>query len=268
MVELLSLNSIFNGLIPLFVLNHFEMKCKYKIVLIIHLITIILPSCILYPNIIDVPLIKEKNDLRIDAGASLAATAHATVSYGLTKKIAVQGFSSIGVDKVHYLQGAVGYFKNMNNKFIMELYTGFGSGYGDASKSSKPGDLVGNYHLGFAQIDFGKANTRIAHLDYGIAFKAGFLRTNLNDRNYYDIYSTEENFDNYIYPKLIDNSFLFQPTAFARIGGEKLKLGLNVSSVWIYKFTNRNKILPVNNFNFGLSINYNINVNKRNAHLN
>jgi len=48
-------------------------------------------SCVAYqPQIVDIPLIHEKNDVRVDASASIVKTSvGSTVSYGLTDKIAL-----------------------------------------------------------------------------------------------------------------------------------------------------------------------------------
>ena len=143
------------------------------------------------------------------------------------------------------------------------MYAGFGSGYGDVHDSGGPGDLTGNYQVGFTQINFGKLNSRFAHMDYGISLKTGFLRTNLTDHNYFDRYFDEDNFDDFPFPKLKDNSILFQPIAFARFGGERLKFNLKVSGLWIHQFTNKDKKLPVGNFNVGIGLNYYINLKKK-----
>jgi len=75
------------------------------------IVLLIMTSCIVYhPQAIDIPLISEKNDLRIDAGISIVPSAHATVSYGLTDKIALQAFGSLGSDERYYFQGAAGIF--------------------------------------------------------------------------------------------------------------------------------------------------------------
>jgi len=67
----------------------------------------IVTSCVVYhPQTTDIPLINKKNDLRIDAGISLIPSAHATISYGLTRSIAVQSFGSFGSDEKYYFQGS------------------------------------------------------------------------------------------------------------------------------------------------------------------
>jgi hypothetical protein len=209
-------------------------------------------SCIVYhPQTIDIPLIDKKGDLRIDAGISLIPSAHATVSYGLTDKIAVQTFGSIGSDERYYFQEAVGYFKDLGNNKVMELYGGFGSGYGSAYKDSNPGHLRGDYQLYFTQFNFGKIDCNFANMDYGIGIKTGYLHSNLTDRNYYKFYSEYGPFATFK-----DNSFLIEPNVFVRLGGKKLKFDLKIGSCWIHKFTNMDKYLPYSFINLGLGLNY------------
>ncbi len=237
---------------------------NFKIISIIWFFSSTLAGCVIYPHAMDVPLIKEKKDLRIDAGVSSAADVSATVSYGLTEKIAIQGFANYGTDEKYFMQSALGYFKNTGRNNVFEWYTGFGAGYGYTYNDSNPGSLFGNYYIASTQFNFGKLNSRFAHMDYGISLKTGFLRTNLTDHNYFDRYFYEDNFDDFLFPKLNDNSILFQPIAFARFGGERLKFNLKVSGMWIYKFTNKNKKLPVGNYNVGIGLNYYINLKKQN----
>ena len=55
------------------------------------LISLVMSSYMVYhPITTDIPLISKKNDLRVDAGISIVPSANATVSYGLTDKIAIQ----------------------------------------------------------------------------------------------------------------------------------------------------------------------------------
>lgn len=229
----------------------------YKTLLTIILSPIVLAGCIIYPQVNDIPLISKKSDLKVDAGISLVPAAHATVSYGLTNKIAVQAFGSLGSDEHRYLQGAIGYFKNTGNNNVMEIYAGFGSGHGSAYKDSNPGDLHGNYQLGFAQFNFGKINSKFAHMDYGIGIKTGFLTSILTDQNYFDIYAENDPF-----PTYKDNGIILQPTAFVSLGGERLKFNIKISNLWYYKLTNKDKDLPIAHFNAGVSLNYRINTNR------
>jgi hypothetical protein len=223
-----------------------------KLILSGFLILRFMTSCVVYhPHMVDIPLISKKNDLRIDAGVSVVPSVNTTVSYGLTDRIAVQAYGSFGADDRFMIQGALGYYKDLGSRKIMEIYSGFGYGYGSAYKNSNPGDLYGGYQSYFAQFNFGKVNNRFAHMDYGIGMKAGFLHSDLTDQNYYEYNS--ESAPNLNYQ---DKSILFEPVGFIRMGGEKLKFELKLGGCLIYKLTNTEKNFPYSHFNLGLGINY------------
>ena len=225
------------------------MNCKIIAVGFIVAIMIMTSCGVYHPQIVDIPLIEKKNDLRIDAGVSVNPSAQATVSYGLTDKIAIQTFGSIGPG--YYIQGAIGRFKDLGNQKIMEIYGGFGSGYGSAYNDAKPGYLSGNYQLYFMQFNYGKNDCKFANMDFGFGVKSGLLHSNLTDRNYYERYPAEVPYKTYL-----DNSFLIEPTVFVRLGGERLKFKFQVGSCWLYKFTNTEENLPYSHLNIGLGLNY------------
>jgi hypothetical protein len=133
----------------------------------------------------------------------------------------------------------------------MELYGGFGSGYGDAYRDASGGHLKGGYNLYFAQLNFGKIKSKDSHLDYGLGVKAGLLHSNLTNRNYYNDFTESVPLEKYI-----DNSFLLEPNFFVRLGGERLKFNIKLGTCWIYKFTHTDKYLPYSYLNLGLSMNY------------
>lgn len=225
---------------------------KINILLYGIILTLILSSCVIYhPQLTDIPLISNKNDIRIDAGVSVLTTANATVSYGLTDKIAIQTTGSYGADERYYFQAASGYYKNFNTNKVLELYGGFGYGHGNAFKDNHPGHLTGNYQVYFIQADIGKLAVKKPEIDLGLALKTGFLHSNLTDNNYYfPLISTE-------YSRMYhDNSLLLEPTGMIRIGGPKLKFSLRLGGCFIHKFTNPETRLPCHKLNFGLGLNY------------
>lgn len=221
------------------------------------------------PQMIDAPLINGKADFRIDAGYSSLSSTYATFSYGLTDKLSVQTYGSYGKDDQYYLQGAIGFYKDLGQKKVLELFAGFGYGYGIVSNDSIPGNphygsgtnyygymdmgfLEGSYQLYFTQINYGMVRCDFANMDFGVGLKAGYLHSNFTDKFYYGYYSTDSHFDTYI-----DNSLLIEPFAFVRLGGEHLKFSLKVGNSWIYKFTNRDNSIPFNRVNVGIGLNYN-----------
>ena len=207
-------------------------------------------SAVYQPQAVDIPLINKKNDLRIDAGISNLTSANATISYGLTDKVAVQTFGSYQSGEKFYFQGAIGLYKKQNIQQVMEWYGGFGYGKGDAYNDANPGNLYGNYQQYFIQMNYGKTGCKFAHMDYGFGLKAGLLHSNLTDHHYYDNF-TEPPFMIYH-----DNSLLVEPTVFLRLGGEKLKFKIQLGSCWINKFTHTDKAFPYNVINLGMGLNY------------
>ena len=225
---------------------------RTKVLTLGFLISLLMSGCIVYhPQAVDIPLISKKNDLRVDAGISILPSAQATVSYGLTQKIAIQGFGSYGTDDSYYFQGAAGLYKNKGNNKVLEVYSGLGVGYGDAYRDSNPGDLMGNYQLYFAQLNYGKISSETSNLEMGFGIKTGYLHSDLSDQNYYYKYPQNASFDTYH-----DESILLEPAGFIRLGSGKLKFSVKLGTTLIYKFTHTDKNLPYFPVNLGLGLNY------------
>lgn len=207
--------------------------------------------CVYHPQTADIPLIIKKNDLRIDAGISLVPTIHSTISYGLTNKIAIQAFGSTGGDDRQYFHFASGLYKVYENQNVMELYGGFGYGYGDAYKDSNPGHLYGNYQLYFLQYNFGHYSNKSGHLEFGFGIKSGYFHSELTDRNYYSWRSETGPYLSYK-----ENGILIEPSAFFRLGGERLKFSFKAGGCRIFKITNPDNYIPTTDINIGLGLNY------------
>jgi len=210
-------------------------------------------GCIVYqPQMVDIPLISKKNDLRVDAGVSLFPSANATISYGFTDKIAIQGFGSISADDRYYFQAATGLYKNKGNNRVLELYSGFGYGYGNAYKDANPGNLLGDYQLYFGQVNYGKIASESSSFEIGFGIKTGYLHSNLTDKNYYNGWISESG----PFSVYHDDCLLLEPVGFIRLGGDKLKFNVKLGGAMIYKFTNVEKSFPYSHINLGLGINY------------
>jgi len=222
------------------------------------IISLISTSCYVYhPQTTDIPLIREKSDLRIDAGVSFVQTVHSTISYGLTNKVAIQAFGSLGNEDKKYFQIAPGVYKNFKNNLVMELYGGFGYGYGDAFKDINPGDLYGNYYLYFLQYNIGKYSLKSGHADFGFGIKTGLFHSDLIDHNFYNRGTEEGPFTNYK-----ENSILIEPLVFLRLGGENVKLSLKFGGCGIFKLTHPDIYIPTSKLNFGIGINFSTKLNK------
>jgi hypothetical protein len=212
-----------------------------------------LNACNVYTHqTVDIPLINKKKELRADAGISLKELFYGTISYGLTDKIALQTFFNKSYGFRFFFQNAVGYFRDLGNRNIMEIYSGFAFGYTDAGNHDVPTRLKGPYQLYFTQFNFGKIDCQFANADIGIGIKAGYLHSNLQNSNFFTHYSPYFG----SYEPLVVNSFLLEPNAFVRIGGEKLKFSLKLGTCWRYQFTHKDKQLPIDKLNIGLGLNY------------
>ena len=214
------------------------------------LLLLSIPSaCVYHTQTTDIPLISEKNDLRIDAGISLTANAYGTISYGLTDKLALQAYGGGGSDEKYYFQLAGGSYKTYLNNWVREFYGGFGYGHGNAYNSAGPGNLSGNYQLYFFQANYGKLSGKNSNIEFGFSLKTGYLYTDLTDNNYYH---NRETFPvNYH-----DHSFLAEPLGVLRMGGEHLRFSVKLGGTYIYKFTHPDKRLPYGYYNFGIGLNY------------
>lgn len=212
-----------------------------------------LNACNVYTNqTVDIPLISKKKELRADAGLSLKEFVYGTISYGLTDKIALQTFLNLSYDNRFFFQNAAGYFRDLGNRNIMEVYGGFAFGYTNAGNHDVPTKLKGPYQLYFTQFNFGKIDCQFANADFGFGIKAGYLHSNLENLNYFTHYPQYTG----PFEPLVVNSFMIEPNAFLRIGGEKLKFSLKLGSCLPYQFNNRDKKLPIDMLNIGIGINY------------
>ena len=210
-----------------------------------------LSGCVFYETqMTDVPLISKKGDLQMDAGVSLIPSVFTSVSYGLTDKLALQGYGRLGVTG-YYMQTAMGTYRNFGDGRILELYGGWGYGNGDAYNDANPGHLKGNYQLLFTQVNIGKLHYNGAPFDIGVGLKAGYLHTNLKDMNYYDDYDDES-----IYRVRRDESLLIEPVAVFRFGSKRLKFSFKVGNTLLIKFTNKRDDLPYGFINFGAGVSY------------
>ena len=218
-------------------------------------------GCAIYhPQTTDISLISEKNDLRIDAGVSLIPSAHATISYGLTDKIALQSFASVGIEHRYYFQFAPGIYKKFANQAVMEFYGGFGYGYGNTQKDPLASDigprpygenLFGNYQVYFVQFNIGKNAGESEHIDYGIGFKSGLFHSNLTDQNYYLITSDSGPFKEYR-----ENGIIIEPVFFFRAGGKNVKFSYKIGFTRIFRLSDNGYRVPAPGINIGLGINF------------
>jgi hypothetical protein len=230
-----------------------------KLSIIVISVSIFLISCAVYhPQTTDIPLIDHKGDLRIDAGASLIPSVHSTFSYGLTKRIALQAFGSIGIEHRHYLQVSPGFYKCLDNNKVIELYSGFGWGYANTNKNPLANlpeaikqSLYGKYQVYFVQFNWGKKGNQSGDMDWGFGIKTGLFHSNLTDENYYEI-----NSETRPYPFLKENSILLEPIMFFRTGRKDVKFSYKFGLTRVFKLSNHKNFIPAPFINIGFGLNF------------
>jgi hypothetical protein len=202
---------------------------------------------------VDIPLISEKNELRFDGGYNWLNMFYGSLSYGLTKSIALQTFIDKDMGAMYYFQNAAGYYRNLGGGAVTEIWGGYGFGYTDIGNHDIPTSLRGSYSLTFAQVNIGRKDMGKAHADYGFGLKGGWFHADLMDRNYFSTVYTH-------YPEpavpLTLDCFVLEPNAFLRLGGEHLKFSLKAGFCRRVQNTNKAKPLPVEKANFAVGLNY------------
>ena len=204
------------------------------------IILLLFNSCIAryhYPKSVDIPLIKNKGDIRLDIGGfvvhdlveSALPGGQVTFSAGLTNIVAIQTHVSVdAVDKIH-LQGAMGLYKKIDDETVIELYSGYGVGWICENNNF-------NYHLAFSQFNIGKTGIGAKkYIDYGLGLKGGYLFVgNYGDKNNAK-YQNNSGYYQYYFRDYPENVWLFEPSIFFRFGGRRAKLSTRVNYLLINK---------------------------------
>jgi hypothetical protein len=207
-------------------------------------------SCTYYPRLTSIPLIKEKGDTRIEGGITfLPPNIHASVSHGATEKIAIQAAGTANGED-YYGHVAVGFYKNIKDTHVMELYSGFAYGYNNVHKQMRfVTDYVeyGNYQMYFTQFNFGNVEKKPANMESGFGLKLGYLHANLrvnSDISY-----------NIPYPV---NGIFVEPTGFFRFGGPKLRFHAALGGGRWFRFSQNDTdtFRWLINFEFGVSYSF------------
>ena len=207
---------------------------------IIILAMLLMPcSCVTYyPQAVDVPLIKGKGDMRLDAGGFMVPNInpndedhsvlladfgiHSTFTAGITDLLAVQAHVSMDVISRAYVHGAFGIYKSFSEKTVMELYGGIG--YGSGLSNGIKNEPMSEYLLTFAQYNIGQSGLGKSNIDYGMGLRGGYINT-----YYKGTYS-----DGLEYQQ---NGWMAEPTIFIRLGGRRAKYSVKVIYLWTETIT-------------------------------
>lgn len=180
-------------------------------------------GCSVYvPQVASIPLMTEKNELHLNAGADIFLGLQGTVAYSPVKNIALQvhGWNSLGVTQ--YAQFALGTYLGDPKKVVSEIYGGYGFGGYRDEDDNYDRYYKSDYQIYYIQGNIGQTNLGSAHLDYGGSLKIGMIKGNVWD------------YDNYEWSNKKSERVLMEPQVFIRLGGEKLKVGFQVNAAWAY----------------------------------
>jgi len=245
------------------------MKDIFRLVGCLIFIVLMTSGSAYQPQMVDIPLINEKSEVRIDLGHSFLSSNNLTVTYALKDNIALQVYGNFGLNEVSHIQAAAGYFLEIGNKSILECYIGIGDGHANFDYNSlrnmgTPSDIYGyrqgsrlsevnlksygNYKEYYTQLNYGITDISIANIDFGFSLKIGYLDA-----------SMKESFirGNSIYMDAYFNkSIHLEPLALIRFGGNRLKISLKVGSGWMYNLSKTDTPIPYDVFNAGIGLNY------------
>jgi hypothetical protein len=223
----------------------------YKQILLIFISVLLFNGCaVYYPQTTDIPLIKEKKELRVDGGISLFPAINGTVSYGLTDKIAVQVSGNLMLAAAHYskplfqylINGAVGYYKyNPTNNWTKELYVGFGNGYSTDYywDDYHSGTLLGNYQIYYVQGNIGRRGIKHKFFEYAFGLKLGLINSHLSVQDVYTFINQRDE------QKHNELGAFIEPAISIKLGGERLMFNIKPSFCYIRKIIN-----TINRYNY------------------
>ena len=201
--------------------------------------TITISACSVYhPQAVDIPLMTQQGETKIEASASLsgwlfpdASSLNVTATHAFTDCLAGQAHLNYG-SGMGAAQLAFGAFKPFREHFVLEGYMGLNTGFmnvdnkstdDDGTEHAKTYSYDGRFNVPFSQINIGWHDLLKGHFDVGLGFKAGAYMPNIH---YYEYDKDEVRIDEKTYHYTTPN-LLIEPQFMMRLGSQKVK--------WIFK---------------------------------
>lgn len=212
--------------------------------------TITISACSVYhPQAVDIPLMTQRGETKIEASASLSGhviptkmAINATGTHAFNDWLAGQAHLNYG-SGMGAAQLAVGAFKPLGNHAVVEGYMGLNSGFmsvdnasvssddetGSETRHAKTYSYDGRFNVPFGQVNFGWHDLTRIHIDLGVGFKAGSYIPNLNYYEYdKDEVKIDERTEHYTTPNL-----LLEPQLVLRIGSQNVKWSLKAGFCYL-----------------------------------
>jgi hypothetical protein len=227
------------------------MNKNYQFYFTIFLLSLLNLGCVtIQPQLLDIPLIHEKNDLRIDGSASFVkGNIGGNVAYGVTDHLAVQlggNVASLATGRHDYGQLAVGYYRNIPHNMVLEVYggAGYGHGYTKNGLLRFEDHYNGNYQKVFSQINIGALGE---HLEGGLGLKSGFMQSSF----FFGDFVSRDNYIQYRGERFRDDYFLIEPTAIIKFGFKNFKFNIKVGGLFMKNLTDESRNIPYAPLNLG-----------------
>lgn len=210
-------------------------------------------SCSIYhPQAVDIPLIEQPNETRIDASAGLsfwllpdAITFGVTASHGFNDWLCGQVHANYGGKDNYYLQAAPGGYLRVGEKAVLEGYVGMGyggAGYSGENDTAAYYQYKGNYLLPFAQVNFGWRH--LGPFEIGFGLKSGVLQPKYE----YHRFKSDGTEDLERFRSYDVSNLLLEPQLQMRLGGEHVMFTLRLSYAWLSDLLNEDS--SSNNFTY------------------
>lgn len=237
------------------------MKKILRVIVLFSAIALLSGCGAYYPVCTDIPLISQRGELQAEGAiipegnhyGKMPLVARASLAYGIADHFA----AGVSADPIrHYGQLTAGTFFTRGDKFVWELYAGYGLGNGEHYVDYDPGmSDYSKYHMGFVQVDAGWLNiTRVLHLDLAFSLKAGgmFIETNVGDGT---AYSDERGWYRRSH-NVTGSRFMMEPTAEVRFGWEHFKFNVKVGFTHVFNNTGNHKVLPYSGVAVGTGVSF------------
>ena len=224
------------------------------------LMVVLMTSCVVYhPHNADIPLLHEKGEMQIDASASISAPllAHpalnASFSYAPLQAVGLQASFSITELNTFYAQVLAGTFHPFG-KTVLEGYLGYGYGISCNDNINTVRDVHyrvdGRYNLYFGQVNLGWVNLIEGDIDFGVGVKGGVMQSQ------WEKVLLQEDETEKLEETLDAPHLLLEPQVMFRIGGQKLKLSVNVSYAYLSDWPNENNFFNYERFSASLGLHF------------
>lgn len=218
--------------------------------LLVLFLAVFLASCSLYvPQTASIPLLSKPKEVQLNAGATMYFGGTVSAAFAPAEHVGAQVYASLHPGNLAYAQASLGFWNKSVSNINIELYggVGYGTGINSVNEDFDYSDLDSKYKLYFAQFNIGQTDLTSASIDYGFGMKVGQFDGQVK---YLD--------DDLNIQRGNNRSILFEPQAFIRLGGERLKVGFQANSCVLFNPRLDDPHFYYLPFNMGITLNYRI----------